>query len=74
MSDNRRSSNDEEPQEEFINDGSADDSQDEKPGSEDIPLSDWPLQDLRQKAAEEDIEGYEQMNKEELIEELKDRR
>jgi len=73
MSDNRRSSNDEEPQEEFIND-EATDSQDEKPGSEGIPLSDWSLQDLRQKAAEEDIEGYEQMNKEELIEELKDRR
>ena len=73
MSDNRRSSEDEEPQEEFVNDGFGK-SENKEPGPNKLKLEEWPLRELQQKAQEENISGHEKMNREELIKKLRQRR
>lgn len=71
MPDDRRSANDEKPQEEFVNDGLRKTEGGEDPGGANkMKLEEWPLQELQQKARDEGIEGYEKMNREELIEKL----
>lgn len=74
MSDNRRSSEDEEPQEEFVDDGFAKTEDKEDPGPNKLKLEEWPLRELQQKAQEENIDGHEKMSREELIEKLRQRR
>ncbi|WP_372636725.1 hypothetical protein [Fodinibius sp.] len=74
MSDNRRSAEDEEPQEEFVNDGSGEKENEENNGSNKLKLEEWPLQELQQKAQEENIDDYEKLDRKELIEKIQQRR
>lgn len=74
MSDNRRSAEDEEPQEEFVNDGFGEKENEENNGSNKLKLEEWPLQELQQKAQEENIDDYEKLDRKELIEKIQQRR
>lgn len=74
MSDNKRSAEDEEPQEEFVNDGFGEKEKEENNGPNKLKLEEWPLQDLQQKAQEENIDDYEKLDRKELIEKLQQHR
>ncbi len=72
MPGNRRSPRDEEPKEEFINDGYKTDEANEEPKSNSPNYEELSLKELQQKADKENIAGCKKMNRDELIHNLKD--
>lgn len=71
MSDNRKKPSEEEPQEEFVDDGVAKDERETDSEPETSKYEKWSLKKLRHKAEEKSIDGYEKLNREELINNLK---
>lgn len=69
MAEGKHEEKDEEPQEEFVNEGIANEEAEEKPDS--VKYHQWSLEDLRRKAEKKNIAGYDKLNRNELIKNLK---
>lgn len=69
MAEGKHENKDEEPQEEFVNEGISKKESEEKPDS--VNYHQWSLEDLRRKAKKNNIAGYDKLNRNELIKNLK---